>query len=254
VLKYYDLNQTAADILSQDQLLTVNHYSLYSNVIANVASGGSTGSVALQAYAGLKSLLVRISPAFGVPGQSVPIGSTGSISVIYRGKQSPLQLEQYVIDMPKNTELQSTHQSSQLTYGGEAPCHAFPSTYFEEYSSWNGSCFNGISASLAPSAGYNVNTWFKSQFTICFNFVEDQSQNSDTVAAPVQLNYNFGGLAYKMVAAPSTPVSGPNMPPCSVPVGVSPNTYTMQVVFLRTNIIKYLGASRQFVFVTNGSS
>ena len=244
VLKYFDLNQTAADILSQDQLLTVNHYSLYSNVLT--ASNSTNGSVALQAYAGLKSLLVRITPAYGVPGQSVPVGKTGTISVIYRGKQTPLQLEQYSIDMV------TPIGGDGGTYGGEPPCAAFPSTYFEEYSSWNGNCWNGVSASLAPSAGFNCLTWFKSQFTIAFNFVEDQSQNSDTVAAPVQLNYNFGERLYDMEVATTTPPTQAG--PKTVPVGVSPNTYTIQVVFLRTNIIKYLGASRQFVFVTNGSS
>jgi len=242
VLKYYDLNQTAADILSQDQLLTVNHYSLYSNVLT--ASNNTNGSVALQAYAGLKSLLIRITPSYGVPGQSVPVGTIGTVSVIYRGKQSPLQLEQYNIELPPPVG------GDGATYNGEPPCAAFPSTYFEEYSSWNGNCWNGVSASLAPSAGFNCLTWFKSQFTVAFNFVEDQSQNADTVAAPVQLNYNFGGPLYDMVQA----VAGTQAPPKAVPPGVSPNTYTVQVVFLRTNIIKYLGASRQFVFVTNGSS
>jgi len=245
VLKYYDLNQTAADILSQDQLLTVNHYSIYSNVITS--SHATQGSVALQAYAGLKSLLVRITPSYGVPGQSVPVGKNGTISVIYRGKQSPLQLEQYALSIPKPAAIAGNEAK---TYSGTPVCEAFPSTYFEEYSSWNGNCWNGVSASLAPSAGFNLMTWFRSQFTIAFNFVEDQSQNADTVAAPVQLNYNFGGALYDMSAF----VPAALAQPLAVPPGVSPNTYTVQVVFLRTNIIKYLGSSRQFVFVTNGSS
>jgi len=242
ILKYYDLNQTAADILSQDQLLTVNHYSLYSN---NIIGTGS-GSVALQSYAGLKSLLVRVTPTYAMPGQSVCVGKSGSISVIYRGKQTPLQLENYALDLidPVGGEAG--------TYNGEPACIAYPSTYFEEYSSWNGNCWNGISASLAPSAGFNMMTWFKSQFTVAFNFVEDQSQNADTVAAPVQLNYAFGAPVYAMQPMPPTITAV--VPHLTVPAGINPLSFTIQVIFLRTNIIKYLGASRQFVFVTNGSS
>lgn len=243
VLKYYDLNQTAADLLSQDQLLTVNHYSVYSNEISAQAAG--SGSVSLQSYAGLKSLLIRINPSWAAAGQSIAVAQSGNISVIYRGKQSPLQLQQW------NVQLTGPVAGGAVsTYQGGPMIRSDPSTYFEEYSSWNGNCWNGVSASLAPSAGFSLATWFKSQFTLAFNFVEDQSMNADTVAAPIQLNYNLGGDSQYDITQ-NTNGTGIRSLPDAV-FNAAKNT--IQVVFLRTNIIKYLGASRQFVFVTNGSS
>lgn len=241
VMKYYDLNQTAADLLSQDQLLTVNHYSVYQNTIAG--TGTQQGSYSLQTFAGLKSIIIRIQPSWAPQGTSIPVAQQGNISVIYRGKQSPLQLQQW--DFQLNPPVQG---SQALVHQGGPPIRCNPSTYFEEYSSWNGNCWNGVSAALAPSAGHSILTWMKSQFTVPFNFVEDQSQNSDTVAAPIQVNYNFG----------ATPMYDPvraNPNGMELPNELATNAKnTINVVFLRTNILKYLGSSRQLVFVTNGSS
>ena len=250
VLKYFDLNQTAADLLSQDQLLTVNHYSVYSNEVAGLSGGG--GSISLQSYAGLKSLIVRVNPSWAVCGASIPVAQCGNIAVIYRGKQSPLQLQNWNVIL--NPPLPASGSAINVYQGGPMLA-ADPSTYFEEYSSWNGNCWNGLSAALAPSAGHNIGTWFKSQFTVVFNFVEDQSQNADTVAAPIQLNYNFGmtplyAIDQNVIGTP------PKDAIAYLPdhLGGMNAKNTLQAVFLRTNLIKYLGASRQFVFVTNGSS
>jgi hypothetical protein len=244
VLKYFDLNQTAADLLSQDQLLTVNHYSVYSNQITAGATGTGNGSLSLQSYAGLKSILVRISPSWAAVGQSTCVSQTGGINIIYRGKMSPLQQQAWNIVLnPPNIG------TSINTYQGGPMLAADPSTYFEEYSSWNGDCWNGVSATISPSVGYNFPTWCKSQFTLAFNFVENQSQNADTVAAPIQVNYNLSGAnLYNIDSATPGGIQ-------KIPTALAANAKnTIQVVFLRTNILKYLGSSRQFCFVTNGSS
>jgi hypothetical protein len=244
ILKYFNLNQQSADLLSRDQLLLLSHYSLVENNLSSTA----TGSASLQAYSGLRSVCIRMYPNYAVCGQSTAVTQEGSISIIYRGKQDPLQIIPWRVQMnpPAVAAASANH-----TWPGGPMIRADPSLYYEMYSSYLGNSWYGVSATCAPSVGFDVGTWFKSQFTVTFEITQDQSQNIDSVSAPVTVNYSLPTGSQAQYDPSPLYADG------FFAEGILSNAdvkFDMSILFVRTNLVRYVGKSRQLIFITNGAS
>lgn len=230
VLVYYDLQQSSADLLTRDQTLTVNHYSRFNTPFA----GTGAASFSLQVYSGLKAVFLRF-PHSGCPPSMSPCPFYNvSFSIIYRGKQYPLQLEPVRFSLRDDNAAETPKLPVTLRQhlnGAGNLINLDSSTYYEEYSSFNSCNYDGMSASLMPAGvTFNESDWVKSNCTVCFSFTQDQSDNVDSVAGPLQIAISGNGKTYDA------------------------DTFSVNAIIQRVNMLKYLGQSRQFVFITNGSS
>lgn len=247
------LSEEATKHFKNDKTIMVPHYKA---ILETIGASGMNANV--QSYSGIMEIGIRmqasgsktatISDTQGLettgrpttvswvcPWQSTMPSERLNVHMTYRSVPLPVLNEPITCDIKALDITALSDDVVPKSYGSlfvtSPPESANSAMFFEMFQSSRSICDQLSPNEGAIGTGFltNVNTWYKSNFTLSLPVTEDGSYNVDSEAAPINLSITRDGRA----------VWG---------------DHSAWVIVKRTNTLKYNAADNSYVLTTNGPS